>query len=812
MTNPYRGLELLAPAGSPACLHAGVSAGADAVYLGCENFNARRNADNFTLENLTEACDYAHMRGVRVYLALNIAIMPEELKPSLDLAISAWNRGVDAFIVQDIGLAAEIKRALPDARLHISTQMNTHNIEGVRAAAALGAQRITMARELTCEELEEATAEAHRLGIETECFAHGALCVCYSGQCLMSSMIGGRSANRGTCAQACRLPYVLRDEDSDSEILTKDGDRLLSPKDLCTIDMLEKLAATGVDSLKIEGRMKSPEYVFAVVSTYRAVLDRLAHACDEGLNPSEMAVLDEERRTLSEAFSRGFTEAYLAHKRGNDIMGYGRANNRGVFVGRVAKANGREVAIESNVELNEGDVLEFWTNRGHFASTLASFEKSNGTYYFEVDGKAYKGDRVFRVRDASMAFHDSEYEPKLPVKLKVQAHIGQPLTFFAECAGAKATFSGAIVEPARTKALSIDEAREHIDRLGNTPFFLSDLDIDIDDGVGMGFSALHKARSQALKALREAMLDPWRGRCAQKAPKNAGPKSEPICRNASVSAYATNPACARAAKKAGADTVFVSALNYRRGQASCEGRIAGETDQAGYPGRCSIAMPIVDKPPMNSEEPIDMWKWAKEGKPLFVENLGQLVLGAELNALVEVGPHLPITNKQALNVAHALGANRVWLSPELSMKQINQLSDGSPVELGIIICGNQELMVCEHCVIMSEGACNQKCSQCDRRRRAHTVQDRKGYRFPVVTDVFGRSHIYNAVRFDAIHAIAELMDAGVTAFMVDTTLMSPDEAAKTTARVIRAIEAAKHGSSTAKAQGCTTGHLFRGVQ
>ena len=480
MTNPYRGLELLAPAGSPACLHAGVSAGADAVYLGCENFNARRNADNFTLENLTEACDYAHMRGVRVYLALNIAIMPEELKPSLDLAISAWNRGVDAFIVQDIGLAAEIKRALPDARLHISTQMNTHNIEGVRAAAALGAQRITMARELTCEELEEATAEAHRLGIETECFAHGALCVCYSGQCLMSSMIGGRSANRGTCAQACRLPYVLRDEDSDSEILTKDGDRLLSPKDLCTIDMLEKLAATGVDSLKIEGRMKSPEYVFAVVSTYRAVLDRLAHACDEGLNPSEMAVLDEERRTLSEAFSRGFTEAYLAHKRGNDIMGYGRANNRGVFVGRVAKANGREVAIESNVELNEGDVLEFWTNRGHFASTLASFEKSNGTYYFEVDGKAYKGDRVFRVRDASMAFHDSEYEPKLPVKLKVQAHIGQPLTFFAECAGAKATFSGAIVEPARTKALSIDEAREHIDRLGNTPFFLSDLDIDID--------------------------------------------------------------------------------------------------------------------------------------------------------------------------------------------------------------------------------------------------------------------------------------------------------------------------------------------
>ncbi len=812
MTNPYRGLELLAPAGSPACLHAGVSAGADAVYLGCENFNARRNADNFTLENLAEACDYAHMRGVRVYLALNIAIMPEELQSSVELAIGAWNRGVDAFIVQDIGLAAEIKRVLPDARLHISTQMNTHNIDGVRAAAALDAQRITMARELTCEELEETTTEAHRLGIETECFAHGALCVCYSGQCLMSSMIGGRSANRGTCAQACRLPYVLRDEDSDSEVSTTDGDRLLSPKDLCTIDMLEKLVSTGVDSLKIEGRMKSPEYVFAVVSTYRSVLDRLADAYDEGSDPGEAAASDEERRTLSEAFSRGFTEAYLAHKRGNDIMGYGRANNRGVFVGRVTKECGREVAVESDVELNEGDVLEFWTNRGHFASTLTSFERSNGTYYFEVDGKAHKGDRVFRVRDASMAFSDSEYEPKLPVKLEVRAHIGQSLTFFAECAGAKTTFTGGIVEAARTKALSVDEAREHIDRLGNTPFFLSELKVDIDDGVGMGFSALHKARSQALKALQEAMLDPWRGRCVQKPSKKAARSSEPTHRNASVAAFATNPACARAAKKAGADTVFVSALNYRRGQASCEGCLVDEADQAGYPGRCSIAMPVVDKQPMNSEEPVDMWKWAKEGKPLFVENLGQLVAGAEANALVEVGPHLPLTNKKALEVAYALGAKRVWLSPELSMKQIGQLGDDSPVELGIVICGNQELMTCEHCALMSEGACNQKCSQCDRRRRAHTLQDRKGYRFPIATDVFGRSHIYNAVRFDAIHAIGELIDAGVTAFMVDTTLMSPDEAAKTTARTIRAIEAAKHGSSTAKAQGCTTGHLFRGVQ
>lgn len=813
MMNPYRNIELLAPAGSPACLHAAVSAGADAVYLGCESFNARRNADNFTLDDLAQACDYAHLRGVYVYLALNIAIMPDEMKGALDLAMKAWKRGIDAFIVQDIGLAVEIKRAIPHARLHISTQMNTHNIDGVRAAAALDAERITMARELSCEELAEVTNEAHALGMQTECFAHGALCISYSGQCLMSSMIGGRSANRGTCAQACRLPYTLCDEDAGIELNTP-GDRLLSPKDLCTIDILEKLVETGVDSLKIEGRMKSPEYVFAVTSTYRAVIERYAEAFDEKREQATGAT-EEERRTLSEAFSRGFTEGYLVHKRGNEIMGYGRPNNRGVFVGRVTKANGREVALEANVEINEGDVLEFWTNKGHFASTIGSFEQSGTTYYFEVDGKTYKGDRVFRVRDASMAYRDDALEPRLPAKLAVRAHIGEPLSITAECEGTRAHFSGAVVERAKTKSLSAEEVREHVDRLGNTPFFLSELDVEIDDGVGMGFSALHKARSQALKALCETMLSPWRDRQVEEHGGIALPlrhESNRPSGDARVVAFATNPACARAAKKAGADTIFVAAANYRRGNACLEGRVVDTAEQAGYPGRSAIAMPVIDKQPANREEAIDVWKWAKPEKPLFVENLGQLVRGSELGALVEVGPHLPITNESALDAACALGAHRVWLSPELSISQIRPLASNSPVDLGITICASQELMTCEHCVLMARGVCDQKCSQCARRRHSHTLLDRKGYRFPVVTDVFGRSHVYNAVRFDAVHVVKELMEMGVSSFMVDTTLMSPDETSKAIARVVRAIDAAKRGASVAKAEGCTTGHLFRGVQ
>ena len=420
---------------------------------------------------------------------------------------------------------------------------------------------------------------------------------------------------------------------------------------------------------------------------------------------------------------------------------------------------------------------------------------------------------MFRVRDASMAFHDDDLEPRLPARMHVVAHIGEPLRFVAECAGVQASFEGATVEAARTKAITPEEVREHVDRLGNTPFFLTDLDVDVDEGVGMGFSALHKARTQALKMLAEAMLDPWRDRIIEKTekPEHGRTMSKPTADDACVVAFATNPACARAAKKAGADVVFVAVLNYRRGEACCEGRIVDE-EQAGYPGRCAIALPVVDKLPMNSEEDVDLWKWAKPEKPLFVENLGQLVRGANMGSLVEVGPHLPITNAASLSVAAALGARRVWLSPELSLKQIAELGKDSPVELGIVVCGNQELMTCEHCLLMSQGACNQKCSQCERRAHAHTLLDRKGYRFPVVTDCFGRSHLYNAVRFDAAHVVDELIDAGVSAFMVDTTLMSANEAGKATSRVIRAIEAAKRGTNVAKAEGCTTGHLFRGVQ
>lgn len=275
----------------------------------------------------------------------------------------AYRAGVDAFIVQDIGLAQEIARMIPQTRVHISTQMNTHTKDALVAEAALGAKRVTLARELSLAEVADLSHFAAELGMETECFAHGALCVCYSGQCFMSSMVGGRSANRGMCAQACRLPYELRNR-ALRKSLDAPGEHLLSPKDLCTAEILPEFIRAGVSSLKIEGRMKSPEYVGCVVRAYRSVLDRFnawARAqIEDGVSEENFdwanapRATAEEMQELSEAFSRGFTTAYLEGERGNEIMSYARPNNRGSFAGRIANVKGSRIEINPSVSARGG--------------------------------------------------------------------------------------------------------------------------------------------------------------------------------------------------------------------------------------------------------------------------------------------------------------------------------------------------------------------------------------------------------------------------------------------------------------------------
>lgn len=816
-----KNVELLAPAGNMECLHAAVKAGADAVYLGAGHFNARRGADNFSLENLAEACDYAHLRGVKIYLTLNTVVLPSELPDALELARQAYRCGVDAFIVQDIGISIELSRIMPDVEVHVSTQMNIHDEDGLRAAAALGATRVTLARELSLAEIARLHELAEELGVELESFAHGALCICYSGQCFMSSLVGGRSANRGRCAQACRLPYELHNR-ALRKTLDAPGEHLLSPKDLCTANLIPELLHAGVASLKIEGRMKSPEYVQAVVGVYRAVIDRVEAAIDrDGIDSvvasdaPELRASEEEMNVLSGAFSRGFTTAYLKGKRGNEIMSYGRPNNRGVFVGRVAKVREGLVFIDPETELHVGDLIEFWTNRGHFVHTIGEFKTDRaGRVFFPVERAVGKGDRVFRVRNAEAAFVDDDKLPSVAVCARAELRIGQPalLTFTVAAGDASVTVEGPEVEAARTKAITEEEVREHIDRMGTTPFYLSSLEIDLDEGVGMGFSMLHKLRARAAEELQETILAHYHARKLERTPSRA---FAPVVRKGwcRVAALATNPACARAAKRAGADLIYVPAANYRRGEAVIAGQLSDTAEQAGYPKQCIPVLPTVSQ--MFDEEKrngFDTWKRVKADKPVMVENLGQLLHATEMGAAPEVGPHIPVTNKLDLQAMADLGAQRVWLSPELSLVQIEELGDMAPMPLGLTIMGQTELMVTEHCLLMSQGPCNQKCAECARRKSPHYLKDRKGYEMPVITDCTGRSHLYNAVQMDVAHLMPEIIGAGVSTVLVDTTLMNVKETTEKVARAVRARDIAqKDGNKVAKAEGATSGHLFRGV-
>ena len=842
-------IELLAPAGTVAALHAAVGAGADAVYLGLEHFNARRGAENFTMPTFRTACEYAHLRGVRIYVTLNTEILPSEWKAAMECARQAWRAGADAFIVQDIGLAAEIRRTLPEVRLHISTQMNTHNLAGIHAAAALGASRVTLAREMSLEEIRVLVQAAREEGLEVETFAHGALCICYSGQCFMSSMIGGRSANRGMCAQACRLPYELRNT-STARALPSPGEHLLSPKDLCSVDMLGELVDAGVSSLKIEGRMKSPEYVSAVVGVYRAVLDRVLATRAKGGDGREIRATQAEKNALAEAFSRGFTTAYLTHDRGNDIMSYQRPNNRGVAVGRVARVAEDALWLAPTKRLATGDVLEVWTGKGRATVTVAETKAGKDGLVKVPFGKidrelraVRKDDRIFRVRSAEAAFADDALEPRVAVDGRVVLRLGSAALVefwpadWPETAGEEPVGSaaGAEVEPARTKAVTAEEVRDHVDRLGSAPFALRNLDVEMDEGVGIGFGALHQLRASALEELTRAMLAPWAERLIPKTEPRETPAAPLSARGVKpfVAAFATNPVCARNAKKAGAEVVYVSALNMKRGEGMIAGQLSATADSAGYPKAAVVALPVVDHDPLFDEagEPvtreadrgIDVWEYVAEGKPVLAESWPSLVRALEEGAAVEAGPHIPVTNTLTLQTMADLGVARVWLSPELTLSQIEELSGAAaakaaaepaapPLPLGITVIGTTELMTTEHCLLMSQGTCAEDCARCPRRKSPHVLKDRMDAEFPVFTDALGRSHLMNSVQLDTAHVIPDLLAAGVTAFMVDTTLMNGEEAAQAVGRAVHALDlAVRHTGTVAKVNGATTGHLFRGV-
>lgn len=793
--------ELLAPAGDPMALRAAVANGADAVYLGADRFNARRSAGNFTMDELAEATRYAHLRGVRVYLTANILVLPHEMQDALTLVDEAWSAGVDAVIVQDLGLLSQIREHLPDARIHASTQMGVHESATARWLGSMGVSRVTLARETSLGQIGKLSAAA---GIEVESFVHGALCFCYSGQCLMSSVIGGRSGNRGMCAQPCRLRYDLIDAEGSARDVP--GRYLLSPKDLAGVEVLPQLVAQGVSALKIEGRMKSPEYVALVTGVYRKALDRAVS------DPDAYAVTRGERDTLLEAFTRGFSTAYLEGIDDDRMMSYTRPNNRGVLVGRLKDVSDEGAVLALERSLDAEDTIEVWTRRGRSTQPVGEMRHRGNLIrqapageevLLSIDGEVAAGDRVFRVVNASLqtaarrTFTNDERSPRIPVDTAVRVVVGEPLRIEVTAKGFSASAEGPEVERARTKSLTAEEVMEHVGRMGSTPFSPHGWDIELQPGAGMGFSVLHKARRKALEDLEERMLESWAGR------GTLVPATTPLARSVSKSSTGrpvlavrvTDSRMVQTCLEAGADEVHVP-LDF----------VSGALDLSD--SRIVLELPRV-VPDTVVEQVLD---GATEGTRVLATTPGLLAEASSRGAEVDAHWGLNVTNPWSAERLSRMGARRIWLSPELRAQQIAETVAGASAPCGVAVYGRQELMVTQHCVL-SVGGCDRNCISCERRRGWSLLRDEKGYEFPVTSDRYGRSHLANSVPLDVTSSMGEILGTGVSALRVDLTTETADEAQAAIARVRDAVEAAVAGLPAGdRVPDSTTGHFFRGVQ
>jgi len=506
-------IELLSPVGDFECLKAAVQNGADAVYLGATNFSARSSAKNFDLSSLEEAINYAHLRNVKVYLALNTLIKNNEFEEATKLAIDVYNLGIDAIIVQDLGLATWLKENIPQLPLHASTQMTIHNLEGVLSLEKLGFSRVVLSREISIHEISDIHK---RSSIEIEAFVHGALCISYSGQCLLSSMIGARSGNRGTCAQACRLPYKLYDNDK-----LLDNGYLLSPRDLCSLDLIPELIKSGVTSFKIEGRMKTPEYVAIVTKIYRKYIDL-------ALSDKKFIIDNSDKKILMQAFNRGeFSYGHLEDEPNRNLIFKEKSNNMGIYLGNVSKYNENKghITLTLNETLNIGDIISVQNEDYKYTVSELMDKKINikegkikqTVTIGRLKGNIKPGDKVYKLESIALnnLAHESYSSEFKKIKINAYIKVKKEEPIYLKIDGpygiSVESISDIIPEQAKNSPITYDRLEKQLSKLGNTPFEYEKLEIDLDDNLFIpSISSLNELRRFCISALEEKIINKFK--------------------------------------------------------------------------------------------------------------------------------------------------------------------------------------------------------------------------------------------------------------------------------------------------------------
>ncbi|WP_035987070.1 U32 family peptidase [Leptolyngbya sp. KIOST-1] len=823
--------ELLAPAGNWECARAAVENGADAIYFGLDRFNARMRAENFTEADLPKLMAFLHRRGVKGYVTLNTLVFPAELGEAEQYLKTMIAAGVDAAIVQDIGICRLIRHLSPDFPIHGSTQMTVTSAAGVAFAKELGCQLVVLARECSIKDITKIQAQLgeKNLALPLEVFVHGALCVAYSGQCLTSEALGGRSANRGECAQACRMPYELIADGERVDL--QDRAYLLSPQDLSGLAVLPELVKTGVSCLKIEGRLKAPEYVANVTRVYRQSLDRLGTELgrgsgdrlatqDEGTAlthategaPSQHSIMGassthppihpstphppapDDRYRLEMAFSRGLYTGWFEGIDNQALVHARFGKKRGVFLGEVTRVDREAVWIQAQAPIKPGDGVVF--DDGHPAQK----EQGGRVYQVDVFGhetrlqfgrdavnwrRVHVGDRLWKTSDPAL---DKEIQqtyggdqPRFTRSIAIEIHggVGQELVAIARDGQghiAQAVSTMPLVE-AHSKPLTGDRLTQQFGRLGNTPFHLEALDNQLQGHVMIPVSELNRLRRELVEQLEEVRSRPrpWTlNELASLAdllpPSPPSPLTPSPSRPHLTTLLRTRPQLA-AATAAGIETLYCEFEN------PATYRDAVDWFRA---NRISDAQTIWVAPPRIT-------------KPLETYILEQMKRSQADGYLVRNYDHLayfaglPCVGDFSLNVANALtadylleryGLERVTASYDLNAEQLVDLLASAPPDwFEITLHQHMPMFHMEHCVFcafLSDGKDFRDCGRpCE--RQSVTLRDRVGTEHVVMADAGCRNTVFNGVAQTGAEYAQRLMQAGARHFRLEFLNEGPAE-------------------------------------
>lgn len=744
--------ELLSPAGDFECLKAAVQNGADCIYLGSNLFSARASAKNFDDEELQKAIEYCKIRGVKTNLTLNILIKDNEFEDAFNLAKKAYEYGIDAIIVQDLGLAKTLIKAFPDLPIHASTQMSVHNLQGVLELQELGFKRVVLSRELSIEEIEYIT---NNCNVEIECFIHGALCISYSGQCLFSSIIGGRSGNRGTCAQGCRLPYELIE--NDSTILDKGY--LLSPRDMCSLEYLSRLIACGVKCFKIEGRMKNPEYVATVTRIYRKYID---------LYYSEQKYIIEEKdkKDLMQVFNRGnFSSGHLNSKSNNNLIFSEKPNNMGLFLGHIAKYNPTKglITLNLNEPIEIGDTISIEHESGTYTISELIKNKENikianiddFVTIGRMKGKIKVGDKIFKMSskklntEALSSFENDTQTKKIPLNCEVKIIKNSPISIHISSACDLEIYRkldiycqiDSIPTDSIKHPLEKEKIISQISKTTNTPYFFKNIKVKLDENTFLpNIKSLNELRRTALSLVEDF--------AKSKIKRFTTSTLEPISinrklKNKTISVLLNELHITENYNTlSGFDNIYIP-LKY-----FADKKYEKIIESFSNRFNVYVYLPTIIKTnyinllSSKIEETINTYNI----KGFILSNISNFKFlksfhSDDFNFIANYT--LNIFNKYTIKELLDLGINTFTISPELNKNIINTLTNITNHE--IICYGRTPLMNMNYCPLGKTNHCYPNCDMKCQTHNKYYLKDRMNFTFPIVPDNFQTvSTLYNS--------------------------------------------------------------------